>query len=356
MHLIRAHLFGVGPFGDTPLPFCDDEGIPRRVVVVHGSGGAGKTLLLSAINATRPGHVVVLSASALGGWVPSEPVDEPPRAACEWRLGLDDPGRPHPLLMATPGAKLGLPDEVELFRRREQTLFDKHAQAGGFAFLLLSAQRWFSRQAVSINAPLRTVARHDLRTQSTLEEGARADLSRETKQALAYAEIGSALAQAGNDKGRRLDLLGSAMRHSLASLLALVGFSYRGLDAASFEPMFLDAEGRERTFDALPTRVRHLVAFAALPVRMLFAAYPGSDPAECEGVVAIDEADLHQDPATLLGLVTALNRALPRVQWILTTSSSLLAASADARDVLALRRLPDGDRVELCVGEAARTH
>lgn len=356
MHLIRAHLFGVGPFGETTLPFCDDEGVPRRVVVVHGSGGAGKTLLLSAINATRPGHVVVLSASALGGYAAPEASENPPKAACEWRLGLDDPERPHPLLTATPGAKLGLPDEIELFRRREQTLFDKNAQTGGFAFLLLPAQRWFSRQPVSINAPLRTIARHDLRTQGTLEDGARADLSRETKQALAYAEIGSALAQAGSDKGRRLDLLGSAMRHSLAALLGLVGFSYRGLDAASFEPMFEDAEGRERPFDALPTRVRHLIAFAVLPVRMLFAAYPGADPTEAEGVVAIDEADLHQDPQTLLGLIAALNRALPRVQWILTTSSATLASSADTRDVLALRRLPDGDRVELCVGEAARTH
>jgi predicted ATP-binding protein involved in virulence len=146
------------------------------------------------------------------------------------------------------------------------------------------------------------------------------------------------------------------MRHSLAQLLELVGFSYRGLDARSFEPMFLDPEGRERPFDALPTRVRHLIAFAALPVRMLFAAYPGSDPKEAEGVVAIDEADLHQDPQTLVGLIAALNRALPRVQWILTTSSATLASSADTRDVLALRRLPDGDRVELCVGEAARTH
>jgi hypothetical protein len=355
--LIRAHLFGVGPFGDVVLPFCDEDGVPRRTVVVHGAGGAGKTLLLSVINATRPGHSVVLSSSVLGG-VPSDAGDEPPRAACEWRLGTDDPGRPHPLLTATPGAKLGLVEEVEMFRRREQTLFDKNAQAGGFAFALLSAQRWFSRQPVAIHAPLRTVARHDVRRESTLEDGARADLARETKQALAYAEIGAALAQAGNDHGRRLDLLGSAMRHALAALLGPSGFTYRGLDAASFEPMFHDAEGRERSFDALPTRVRHLVAFAALPVRMLFAAYPGADPVDAEGVVAIDEADLHQDPQTLAGLIPALNRALPRVQWILTTSSATLAGSADARDVLALRRSADGDgdRVELCIGEAARTH
>jgi hypothetical protein len=354
VHLIRAHLSGVGPFRDTLLPFSDEEGKPRRVVVVHGSGGAGKTLLLATIFATRPGHTVALSSSVLGGY--SGEAGDPPRAVCEWWLGADDPDRPHPLVVATPGARVESADEAELFRRREQTLFEKNAQAGGFACLLLPAQRWFSRQPVSISAPLRTIARHDVRAQSSLEDGSRADLSRETKQALAYAEIGSALSRAGNDRGRRLDLLGEGMQHALGSVLLLVGFRYRGLDAASFEPVFEDAEGRERTFDALPTRVRHLISFAALPVRALFAAYPGADPRTREGVVAIDEVDLHQDPATVAELSQALTRALPGVQWILTTSSSLFAASVDARDVLALRRLPDGDRVELCVGEAARTH
>ncbi len=339
---------------ETVLPFSDEEGRPRRVVVVHGAGGAGKTLLLATVAATRPGNAVALTASALAGY--SSGGDSPPHATCEWWLGADDPDRPHPLLVATPGVRVAPTDEEQAFRRREQMLFDKRAQAGGFAFLLLPAQRWFSRQPVGISAPLRTVARHDVRSPSTLDDGSRADLARETKQALAYAEIGAALSAAGGDRGRRLDLLGGAMRHVLGVLLGLVGFSYRGLDAASFEPLFLDSDGRERPFDALPTRVRHLVAFAALPVRMLFAAYPALDPLRSEGVVAIDEADLHQDPATLVGLIPALERALPSVQWILTTSSSLLAASAEARDVLALRRLSDGDRVELYLGEAARTH
>ena len=146
------------------------------------------------------------------------------------------------------------------------------------------------------------------------------------------------------------------MKRAVGELVALAGFDYRGLDAASFEPIFGDAEGRTRPFDALPTRARHLVAFAALSVRLLWASYPGRDPLTSEAVVAIDEVDLHQDPTTQARLARALVAALPEVQWIVTTSSNLVAASVAAHEVLALRRLPELDRVELYVGEQALTH
>jgi len=325
--------------------------------VIHGAGGVGKTTLLAAIAATRPGHTVAMTASSLG--MPSaEPqvASAPPMATCQWLLGQDEPERPHPLAVATPSLRLSSSDEEEAFRRREQALFDRRAAVGGFAFLVLPAHRWFSRQPLALSAPARTIARYDVRGVSTTEDGARADLTRETKQALAYAAIGSALSDAGGDRGRRMGVLGGAMRKAVESLVSLAGFSYSGLDPGTFEPVFIGADGRHRTFDALPTRVRHLVAFAALPVRLLWAAYRGQDPRECEGVICIDDVDLHQDLATAADLVSALTSALPNVQWLLTTSSPLFAGSFDAKDVVALRRSVEPDRVELCLGDAARTH
>ena len=358
MQLSSVRLVGVGPFEDLALPFSDDEGRPRRVVVVVGAGGVGKTTLLAAIAATRPGNAVVLSPGVLGGAPPDPalPRASVPQAICEYWLGQDDPDRPHALRVGTPGARLGASDEEETFRRREQVLFDKRALGGGFAFLFLPAHRFFSRQPLALTAPGRTVARYDVRGPSSIDEAARADLTRETKQALAYAAIGASLSRGGGDGGRRLDLLGSAMHSAVDHLVSLSGFAYRGLDASSFEPVFIDSEGRDRFFDALPTRARHLVAFAALSTRLLWAAYPGHDPRTSEGVVAIDEADLHQDGAAQSGLTAALSRALPGVQWVLTTSSNLVAASVDARDVIALRRSSADDTVELYVGDEARTH
>jgi predicted ATPase len=58
----------------------------------------------------------------------------------------------------------------------------------------------------------------------------------------------------------------------------------------------------------------------------------------------IDDVESQQDPALLRVLVSVLRRALPGVQWILTTASAQLALACEAGEVVALRR--DGARVE----------
>ena len=137
--------------------------------------------------------------------------------------------------------------------------------------------------------------------------------------------------------------------------MSLTGFNYLGLDALSWEPMFRAADGARVPFDALPTRARHLVAFGALTVRTLWAAYPDRDPRIAEGVVLIDEVDLHQDASVAPKLPGALRAALPSVQWILTTHSPSLAAGVAPGEVLALRSGTEG-RVELHAGPSATTH
>ncbi len=354
MYLLRAELHGIGPFDHVSLSFADEREQPRRLVVIQGGGGVGKTSLLTAIASSRPGHVTV-----------QQPRSDQPRssdgapiawAAADWWLGQDDPERPHPLCVASPNVKLPGPEERELTRRREQALFDRVATEGGFAFLSIAATRWFSRQPIGISAPSRGVARYDVKQPAGLDDASRSDLSRETKQALAYAELGAALADKRPPEGElRLDALGAAMLKVVDSLVSLTGFTYVGLDALSWEPIFRGADGTRSSFDALPTRSRHLVAFGALAVRTLWAAYPDRDPRIAEGVVLIDEVDLHQDAAVAVKLPSALRAALPSVQWIVTTSSPLLAAGAAAGEVLALRAGNEG-RVELHAGASAITH
>ncbi|MES1179403.1 MAG: hypothetical protein ABUL62_34120 [Myxococcales bacterium] len=364
MKLLQAVLVGVGPFDRLALPFADENGEARPVTVIHGAGGVGKSSVLSAIASTRPGHAVVL---------PSRPDPRegaaPPFAACDWALGQDEPERPHALFVASPNGRASLNDEAEALRRREQVLFDRLAGEGGYAFLAIPSTRWFSRQPIALSAPARTVARYDVRASVSGDDASRSDLARETKQALAYAAIAAALAPAipvAKNAEKRFDLLGEAMHSAVDALLHLVGVSYRGLDPLSFEPLFVK-DGRVLPFDALPTQVRHLAAFAALSVRTLWAAYPDQDPRESEGVIAIDDVDLHQDAQVQQRLLSALRGALPEAQWILTTASPVLAGAADARSVLALRRLaPEAEgvsegadnapRVVVFAGEHARTH
>jgi hypothetical protein len=352
MYLLRVRLSGVGPFGELVVPLSDEEGQARLVTVVHGGGGVGKTTLLGAIAATRPGNTLPQPPRPRDRESTEE--ETPPFVLCEWLLGRDDPERPHPLRVTGPNIRLDVDVELETLRRREQALFDRMAREGGFAFLAFSSTRWFSRQPIGFSAPGRTIARYDVRSPSALDDASRSDLARETKQALAYAAITAALDTPRS--GKNFAVLGDTMKSAVDELVGLAGYAYAGLDAGSFEPLFVDAAGRVGSFDTLPTRARHLVAFAALSVRTLWGAYPGRDPREMEGLVVIDEVDAHQDPAVETRLVAALKEALPNVQWILTTTSPVVAGSCDTRDVLALRRLPEQDRVELFLGSEARVH
>lgn len=344
MQLLSLRLVGLPPFEDVTIPLAEEDGSPRPLTVLFGGGGVGKTTALSALASTRPGYAVALQPAGNGA----------PYAVTEWSLGKDDPERPHPLRVASPTARTEEDEHQELVRRREQAHFDRVARDGGFVFVLVPSTRWFSRQPIVLSAPARTIARYDVRALSTSEDTSRTDLARETKQALAYAAIASALSR--DKPGQAFGRLGEAMARVVDLLVSIAGLSYVGVDPASFEPLFKSDDGQALTFDGLPTRARHLAAFGALPVRALWAAYPNLDPREAEGVVCIDEIELQQDAAVQGRILGCLREALPRVQWIVTTSSAVVAGSAESSEVLALRRLPRLQEVRLFSGAEARVH
>jgi hypothetical protein len=353
MKVAEVELHSVRPFDHAVFPFSDDDGSPRNLTVVHGAGGVGKTALLQAIASTRPGN-----ATAQQPWSSLDlAVAEPPQpktvphVRTRWSLGQDDPDRPHTLSIVSPNARLYDSDEQESFRRREQALFDRAARDRGFAFLLFPSARWYSRQPLVLNAPGRTMTRYDVRAPATPED--RPDFARETKQALVYAVLAATL---GRGTHRELEALSHAMRHAVNVVGGLTGLTFEGADPVSLEPVFRASGGSLHPYDALPTRARHLISFAALTTRVLWAAYPRHNPLEAEGVVAIDDVDLHQDQTTLSDIPGALERALPAVQWILTASSPVVAEARDLGEVMVLRRHSESERVELYVGEQARTH
>ncbi|MEX1367144.1 MAG: hypothetical protein AB1Z98_28715 [Nannocystaceae bacterium] len=360
MRLVHAMLSGVVPFGELEVDFRDAHGDPRSVTVVHGGAGVGKTTLLNALACTRPGHTTVGSSLR-------STEQGPARVRCAWHLGEDEPSRPHPLVIKTPGTSSDPQPgdaEAEALRRREQALFDRRArERGGFVFLLFPANRWLSRQAVSLHSPARSLLRYDVRSTTAFDQGSSADLTRETKQALAYAAISSALVPTGGleqaSRGStRIDPreLGAAMHEAIDTVVRLAGFAYEGLDPRTLEPLFSRPTGRPLPFDGLPTRTRHLVAFVAITIKTLWAAHPSVDPRTAEGVVAIDDADLHQDAAVQAELLRTLRTVLLGVQWIVTTASPLLAAAAAPGEVIALRRLSEDDEVSAFVDQQARTH
>ncbi len=353
MQLVRVRLVRLGPFDDLVIPFADDRSQPRRMTVVHGGGGVGKTTVLSAIASTRPGHCAVVG--------PLLDRSSPNRgfAVADWRLDDEEPARPHALRVASPNASLDEPEEITRLRRKECALFDKQAEDEGFMFLAIPGVRWFSRQHVALNAPLRTVLRHDAKATVSFDDATRADLTREVKQALCNAAITGALASCADsrlaaDQARDLE---AAMHGTVDAMTRLAGYRYVGLDPTTFEPTFESRDGALVPFDLLPTAARHLASFGALPVRALFAAFRDKDPRQSQGVVAIDDAAMHLDAAAQHALPSTLCSALPRVQWILTTSSADLAAGCESSaDLVALRRMPSSRRVEVFLGDEATLH
>jgi hypothetical protein len=374
MLLSGARLVGIGPFEDVTFPFADDAGVPRKTAVVLGGGGVGKTTLLAALASTRPGYAVAQRSrrGEAGGSSPppgrGAEGERAPFVVADWTLAAEDAARPHPLRVASPNASLGEADDVALLRRREQALFDRRAAEGGYALVAFSAARWFSRSAVLLGGPERMAARHDPRGTATaaFDDATRADLARDTKQALSFPVVSAAVARAtpryADEAVAAADSLERAVRAAVAPLARLAGYHFLGAEPTTFEPVFQRVESHGGSgsgiaaFDDLPTHARHLVAFAALTVRALHAAWPRADARTAEGVALIDDAELHLDAAARRGLVPALCEALPHVQWIVATSSPDIALSCDAGDVLALRRMPESNEVRLFEGDLAVVH
>jgi hypothetical protein len=242
---------------------------------------------------------------------------------------------------------------LDAAQRREAVFVEGLAREGGFACLAFSALRWFSRAPVILRAPDRGAGRYDIRAREPLDDAARHDLAPEVKQALAYAAIVRALPATSEERHQQF---GDVMFEVVDALARLGGMRYGGLDPKTLEARFMRAEQEVVCFDALPTHLKHCIAFGALTVRGAWSAYAGIDPRRAEVVVAIDEVDLHQDTDTAAALLDVLCKQLPQVQWVVTTRSSALLAARDEREALALRQLEPAGSVVVHEGSDARVH
>jgi hypothetical protein len=69
-------------------------------------------------------------------------------------------------------------------------------------------------------------------------------------------------------------------------------------------------------------------------------------PEDVEAIVLVDEIDLHLHPSLQRTLIPRLRKAMPRVQWVVSTHSPLVISSFDAAELVALDRSePGGIRV-----------
>ena len=106
-------------------------------------------------------------------------------------------------------------------------------------------------------------------------------------------------------------------------------------------------DGTEFPFDALSDGYRALIGWIADLLFHISRSVPsGAMLFETEGIVLIDEIDLHLHPTWQKTVIPRLARAMPNLQFVLTTHSPLVVGSLHRENVRIVRRGEQGTVVE----------
>ncbi len=94
-------------------------------------------------------------------------------------------------------------------------------------------------------------------------------------------------------------------------------------------------DGEELAFEQLSEGERTTAALVCDIARRLAIANPGSDsnPLEGEGVVLIDEIDLHLHPSWQARIIPALEKTFPHLQFVVTTHSPIVLSYVSSESV-----------------------
>lgn len=133
------------------------------------------------------------------------------------------------------------------------------------------------------------------------------------------------------------------------------GFKNLHIKRQGTPTMIVEKDGEELDVNQLSQGEKSLLALVGDIARRLAILNPSlDDPLQGEGVVMIDEVDLHLHPKWQHDLIDKLVRTFPNVQFILTTHSPLIVG--DRQDIL-IYLLDDGElqQVENVYGEDANT-
>ena len=127
-----------------------------------------------------------------------------------------------------------------------------------------------------------------------------------------------------------------------AAVQATPGATHAWYDAVEKNPVVRFEDGHEAPWSDLSDGYHVFIALVADIARraVMLNEFDGADaPARVEGVVLIDELDLHLHPRWQRVALPRLREAFPRLQFIISTHSPQVLSSAENRQV---RRLVDG--------------
>jgi predicted ATP-binding protein involved in virulence len=126
---------------------------------------------------------------------------------------------------------------------------------------------------------------------------------------------------------------------------SLPGFKFHSIN--SNKEIILTDGKMEITVDQLSDGYKSVASWTGDLVKLLIEAFPNSeDPTKEEGVVIIDEIDIHLHPKWQRDIVNQTRRVFPNIQFIVTTHSPFVAQDLTENDKLFVTR-QNGDDVQI---------
>jgi predicted ATPase len=371
MYLQNLRLESIKCFEDLEIDFMEDRGKPRLMTVVLGDNGVGKSTLLQAIAITLGGEKVTnLLAERLGNWVRAGSKQGHIQASI--RPGDSDPGAPRKRRLEV--SYLATGDET--VTREDGSFQDK------FTILAMPGSELndLKRTAYSEASkgwlacgygPFRRLADR-LRTSSYFlsdvgdtKVGRFASLFGDDEGLIQLEDWLIELdrrslveRREGQDTGYRR--LHNQLAWTLLQMMPEEGpgsmtIGAEELKTAGLAPEYVkttaeqgvvcvDSFGNWVPLSQLSDGYQGTMAWVGDLVRRLSRAFPeAEDPLQQEGVVLIDEIDIHLHPSWQRKILTQLRQSFPKIQFVVTTHSPLVAASARDGELILLKR--EGEHV-----------
>ena len=366
MEISKFKVTDVGRFTELDIQLAPTPQHPSNVTVLVGNNGAGKTTLLKSLATslswlvarirTEKGNgnhlaeedirngisvaSILIAVTDMSQVNPNNPEADPEEAVFCWAIARTRQGR-----KSTVHSELSDATRLADHYRNQLTLDDK-------ASLPLIAYYPVERSVLEIPLKIRTKHTFDQLDgyDNALNRGVdfrrffewfreREDSENETGvSATALAEIS---AKFGKDsdiwktlsqlKASSRDRQLTAVRSAIAAFMP--GFSNLRVQRKPRLHMAIDKDGATLNVSQLSQGEKSMMALVGDIARRLAMMNQSLDnPLEGDGIVLIDEVDLHLHPKWQRSLIRQLSETFPNCQFVLTTHSPLVIS--DAKDVL----------------------